>query len=180
MESPFKEIFISKSKHQGNHLKIIIINSWLKWSSGDLHCLKISQNTETVGARQPDEFCSSVKFAETSQVPLYISRTRKKDRLTRKLAVSPPQSLTQKLPTRFELGASFPINLEELQKNRNPGTLKSIPRPAKNPCLGQLLGTGRLETIRLDIRSWGNDDSFKKHGKQLTLVFIGPASNANA
>jgi len=23
---PFKEIFISKSKHQGNHLKIIIIN----------------------------------------------------------------------------------------------------------------------------------------------------------
>ena len=26
MESPFKEIFISKSKHQGNHLKIIIIN----------------------------------------------------------------------------------------------------------------------------------------------------------
>ena len=26
-EMPFKEIFISKSKHQGNHLEIIIINS---------------------------------------------------------------------------------------------------------------------------------------------------------
>ena len=49
-------------------------------------------------------------------------------------------------------------------RKRNPRTLKSIPRPAKNPCLGQLLGTGRLETIRLDIKSWGNVNSFNRHG----------------
>ena len=47
MGSPFKEIFISKSKHQGNHFKSIIINSRLKWSLGDLHSLKKSQNTGT-------------------------------------------------------------------------------------------------------------------------------------
>ena len=65
---------------------------------------------------------------------------------------------------RFEFGASFSINLQGLKRNRNPGTLKSIPRPAKNPCLGQLLGTGRLETIRLGIgiKSWGNYNSFNE------------------
>jgi len=44
----------------------------------------MSQNTETEGATSPDEFSSLVKFAETTQVPLYISITRKKGQIDQK------------------------------------------------------------------------------------------------